>query len=212
MDRVLPPLWRWYARKPRRSRWGGVKVVAPPGVFHPGLFLSTRFLLRHLRELPLGGHTVLDLGTGSGMLAIFAAKRGALVTATDISSLAIAATQANALANRVQVEVVQSDLFARLPIQAFDYIVINPPYYPAHPRTEADHAWYCGEDFGYFRRLFQDLGHYCHSATQVRMVLSEDCKLGEIAGIAAAHGWQMEVTWQGVRWGERNYIFTVTNG
>jgi release factor glutamine methyltransferase len=69
----------------------GVPLVVFPEVFHPGLFLSTPLLLDALDQFQLktGSH-VLDLGTGTGVCAIFAAMKGAQVTAADISPIASA--------------------------------------------------------------------------------------------------------------------------
>lgn len=210
LDRIFPPLWHWYVRKPRTSRWRNVKVTVPPGVFHPGLFLSSRFLLQHLESHSLSNKTVLEIGSGSGIIAIAAAKRADKVTATDISSLAIAAIEANAKQNNVHMQVVKSDLFVDLPAFPYDFVVVNPPYYPVDPKTEAEHAWFCGAEFEYFQRLFQDLHRYTSPTCQVRMVLSEDCKLDHIQAIGRQCNWEMTVVAQRKRWGEWNYIFSVT--
>lgn len=209
IDRVVPPLWRWYARKTRHARHQDVRVAVPPGVFHPHLHLSTRFLLQFLDGQDLRGKQLLELGAGSGMIAVWAAKRGAVVTASDISSLAIAALHGNAAANGVTITVLKADLFTGMEGLAFDRIVINPPYYPRQPQTEAEHAWYCGADFEYFQRLFAGLGAHCRDGAQVLMVLSEDCALDRIAAIAEAHGWILKTAAQRKRWAEWNYIFSI---
>ncbi len=58
----LVPATRWYLRKPRGYTYNGVDIVVQPGVFHPGLFYSTKFLLEFLREQPLAGKSLLELG------------------------------------------------------------------------------------------------------------------------------------------------------
>jgi len=56
----------------------GVPLVVFPGVFHPSLFLSTSLLLDALDQLRLkADSSVLDLGSGIGICAIFAAMKGA---------------------------------------------------------------------------------------------------------------------------------------
>jgi predicted glycoside hydrolase/deacetylase ChbG (UPF0249 family)/SAM-dependent methyltransferase len=74
-----------------------------------------------------GGRTVLDVGTGSGILAIGLAKAGAEVVATDVSGLAVRAARANAARNSVQFECYRSDLLESV-IGRFDIIAFNPPY------------------------------------------------------------------------------------
>src|SRR5688572_14054248 len=77
--------------------------------------------------------TITDVGTGSGVLAVCAAKyiANSLVTAIDISASALSVARRNAQRHGVseRVEFVESDLFANVPAdKRFDYIVSNPPY------------------------------------------------------------------------------------
>ena len=75
------------------------------------------------------GYTgVLDLCTGSGCIAISIAKRtGAAVTASDVSTDALALAQENAELNEVSVTFIESDLFRQIEGK-FDLITCNPPY------------------------------------------------------------------------------------
>lgn len=82
---------------------------------------------------PLKAPTVLDLGTGSGCIAVSIAhqKKDARVTAVDVSPDALAVAQRNAAKNGVadRIEFLLGDLFAPLPESAaFDLVVSNPPY------------------------------------------------------------------------------------
>ena len=79
--------------------------------------------------------TVLDIGTGSGNLAVAIAKQhsGAKVTAVDRSDKALEVARRNAANNKVEDRITffQGDLFAPLPADAkFDFVVSNPPYIP----------------------------------------------------------------------------------
>ena len=77
----------------------------------------------------------LDLGCGSGFLALQMARDGAQVTATDISKRACQFTRFNALVNEAEVEVVQGSLFEPVENRTFDMIVSNPPFV-LDPRSE----------------------------------------------------------------------------
>jgi len=209
-SRILVPLAKWYLRKTRRSHFQNVDVLVPAGVFHPGLYLSTRFMLRHLGHFALAGKRLWEIGAGSGMVAIWCAKRGAKVTASDISGAAIEAIGANAERNGVALQVIHADLFEGMPAMTFDYIVINPPYYPGEPKTEAENAFYCGAEYQYFHRLFDGLAAVCHADTTVRMVLSEDCNLKRIQQIAAQSAWQMQEVDRMRKLGEWNFIYACT--
>ena len=127
-----------------------MRLVAPPGVFKP--ISDSRFLADVLREQTLAPNaTVLDLCTGSGILAITAALRGArAVTAVDVSRRAVLAVRLNARLNRVKVRAVRGDLFAAVGDERFDAIVSNPPYVPgeddAPPTRGPQRAWEAGRD------------------------------------------------------------------
>ncbi len=73
---------------------------------------------------------VLDLGTGSGAIAvsIAASKPAIRVVATDISSSALAVARQNAERHNVNIRFVESDWFTALPAEKFDLILSNPPY------------------------------------------------------------------------------------
>lgn len=206
-SRLLVPLAKWYLRKTRRSHFQDVDVLVPTGVFHPGLYLSTRFMLSYLGNFALPDKRLWEIGAGSGMVAIWCARRGAQVTASDISKSAVAAIQANAARNRVDMQVIHADLFEGMPAQTFDLIIINPPYYPGEPKSEAENAFYCGSEFQYFQRLYQGLGAFCHPGTAVRMVLSEDCNLARIQAIGNQWGWQMAEVDRKRKLGEWNFIY-----
>lgn len=73
---------------------------------------------------------VLDLGTGSGIIAVTVAQQRPLaqVTAVDVSAAALAVAQANGARHAPQVQFVLSDWFSALSPQRFDLILSNPPY------------------------------------------------------------------------------------
>ena len=74
----------------------------------------------------------LDLGTGSGLQGIVAAKSGCSVTFADIDEKAIACAKANAASNSVGGEFIISDLFDNIQGK-FNTIAFNPPYLPSAP-------------------------------------------------------------------------------
>jgi ribosomal protein L11 methyltransferase len=84
-----------------------IELVLDPGMaFGTGLHPTTQQCLEALSTLPLDGKSVLDVGTGSGILAIAAAKRGASpVVAVDTDDLAVDAARENAVRNGVAIPV-----------------------------------------------------------------------------------------------------------
>ncbi|MER6267957.1 HemK2/MTQ2 family protein methyltransferase [Streptomyces sp900105755] len=126
-----------------------LRCWAPRGVYTPQA--DTRLLRRALsRERITRDTDVLDLGTGSGMLAMEAARLGGRVTAVDISWRAVAVTWINALLNGQRLRVRHGDLTAALPGgRRFDLVIANPPYVPAPgdaPPRGLARAWDAGAD------------------------------------------------------------------
>jgi release factor glutamine methyltransferase len=82
-----------------------------------------------LERLPPSG-SVLDMGTGSGAIAVALAhtRRDAAVTALDVSPAALAVARGNAALNQVPVRLLESDWYAAVHQERFDLIVSNPPY------------------------------------------------------------------------------------
>jgi release factor glutamine methyltransferase len=88
------------------------------------------------------GETVLDVGTGCGILGILAAKKANAVVAVDVNPYAVRCAKGNAKLNNVQNKIyyVQGDLFTPLNESfKFDIVLFNAPYLPAE-ENEAD-SW-----------------------------------------------------------------------
>jgi ribosomal protein L11 methyltransferase len=114
---VADRLWLRPSWEPPRE--GTVDIVVDPGqAFGTGAHPTTRLCLGYLCELKPGGELV-DLGTGSGVLAIAASKLGwGPVRGYDHEPAAIEAAEANAAANHVDLRLERANLRERLPVLA----------------------------------------------------------------------------------------------
>ncbi|UQI46753.1 methyltransferase [Streptomyces sp. HU2014] len=120
-----------------------------PGVYAPQE--DTAALLEALaRERLPRGAAVLDVGTGSGVLAVEAARRRARVVAVDTSRRAVLTTRLNARLAGVRVRALRGELSAAGPEGPFDLVLANPPYVPApddaRHRRGPRRAWAGGPD------------------------------------------------------------------
>ncbi len=114
----------------RLSRLGGMDLDAPAPYWAYDWAGGT-VLARHITEYPeiVRGRRVLDLGTGSGIVAIAAAKSGAAeVIAADTDANAIAATELNASANAVSITALHADLLLKEP-PTVDVILVGDLFY-----------------------------------------------------------------------------------
>ena len=104
---------------------GAIELVLDPGMaFGTGLHPTTQQCLEALSAIRLEGKSVLDVGTGSGILAIAAAKRGAApVVAVDTDELAVEATTENTTRNGVAIPVARGSA-ADVPGR-FDVVIAN---------------------------------------------------------------------------------------
>src|SRR5215472_14863239 len=121
------PLLIKYLSKTRTYHYKDIHLQIPSSVFHPGFFFSTHLLLKQIKDLSLKNKMFLEPGAGSGLLSIYAAKQGAIVTATDINPLAVECIKKNAFQNHVDVDLNKSYLFHNIPPEKFDIILIKPP-------------------------------------------------------------------------------------
>jgi release factor glutamine methyltransferase len=206
---TMKPYLSWYLRKDRGYTFKGINLIVKAGVFHPGFFFSTKYLLNYLERINLRGH-ILELGAGSGLISIHLAKKGLSVTASDINPAAIEGLKANSQKNNVWLEVIKSNLFQHIPAQHFDFIIINPPYFYGDAKDTSELAWRAGKTYDYFTRLFASIGKYIDQSSKIIMVLSEDCDIERISEIALKNGFDMvlkdkkRIVW------ELNFIFEFT--
>ena len=123
--------------------------------------------------------TILDLGTGSGAIAVAIAKNcDAKVTAIDVSKVALSVAEQNAKKNDVRIEFLHSNLFQDLKRKRkFDIIVSNPPYIPSSEIEKLDKnvrecdplvALDGGEDgLDFYREIISKLGKRLNSGGYV---------------------------------------------
>jgi release factor glutamine methyltransferase len=143
-----------------------------------------------LKVIEVGdGDRLLDMGSGSGLVAVHAAKAGAKVTAADVNPNAVECTRRNAMRNGMEVKVVQSDLFEKVD-GLFDIIAFNPPYLAVEETTTAwiERSWSGGSEGTDVSAAFLDEA-WKHLAPNGRiyMILSSLSNLRTLLRTAKAH-------------------------
>jgi release factor glutamine methyltransferase len=170
--------------KTARTRAAGFRLTVRPTVFHPKYFLSSEILARFVGELDLRGKRVADVGTGSGVLALAAARAGAeFVVAVDVNREAARCAAENARANNLshRVNAVCGDLLSSIaPDARFDVILSNPPFFAGEPRDLADRAWHAGPKYRDIVPLFDQARERLGANGRMYVVLSSDADLDAI--------------------------------
>jgi HemK-related putative methylase len=114
-------------------------TVANPAILRTGAYFAEAVAAVDIRP----GSTVLDMGTGSGVCALVAARRARHVVAVDINPAAVRCARINALINRLEerIDCRQGDLFEPVVGERFDLVLFNPPFLLGEPGSPRDAAW-----------------------------------------------------------------------
>jgi methylase of polypeptide subunit release factors len=200
--RLLLARYRRFSPGKQGSRWVSVsreRLWVESTVFDPSIHFTSEFLARYLTSSHLStrsAQSLLDLGTGSGLLAIAAARAGATrVTAVDVNPAAVRSTIRNVQERNLasQVEVLQSDMFQAVQGRRFDLIVTNPPYYRGTPTGPAEQAYYAGPNLEWLERLAREAHSHLKPEGAILMVLGETAPIEAILALFNRHGWESRV-------------------
>lgn len=124
-------------------KFGSYDLVLYPKVFNPNYGEGSRIFLKN--EELLQGNNVLDIGTGSGALAILASKQSSKIIATDISDIACKCAGENfkKLKLTEKISCRNGNLFQCINDgEKFDLILFNPPFLLGKPRSIFEYSMY----------------------------------------------------------------------
>jgi methylase of polypeptide subunit release factors len=177
------------------ERIDGVPIVVLPEVFNPVLFRTGAFLARTVPPAAGGdgraarAPRALDLGTGSGIGAIFAARRGYDVIGVDVNPEAVRCARLNVLLNDLEgrVEIRSGDLFTPVAGEQFDLVLFNPPFYRGKPADPLDQAWRATD---VIERFAAGLGQALRPGGEALVVLSTDGEWRAMLAALEAQGFQ----------------------
>jgi len=151
-QRLLGKAMAWGYRLIGKHRYDNYRLewiydrpfMVTPSVFNPKVPRTGQFFACHLdSRLFSRDADVLDMGTGSGVCAVFAAAHARRVVAVDINPAAVRCARANTLLNNLdhKIDVRCGDLFEPVAGEQFDLILFNPPFVRGAPQDTRDGAW-----------------------------------------------------------------------
>jgi O-antigen/teichoic acid export membrane protein/methylase of polypeptide subunit release factors len=176
----------------------GMRLKVHATVFDPSLHFTSAYLAEYLSRdnVVRPGSQVLDLGTGSGIAALVAARSGAGgVVATDINPAAIGSVEENAQAHGSAsiITARQGDMFAPVGGEQFDLIISNPPYFRGTPNNIAEQAYMGGAALEWFHRFVAQAPKHLRPGGRVIMVLGDAADVDSILALFTAAGWHVRL-------------------
>lgn len=167
-------------RTPCLERVRGRYFLVTPEVLNPVVFRSGQYFAEVLADTGLPGPlperrepVALDMGTGCGICAVFAAELGYRVVGVDINPSAVRCAKINILLNHLEdkIEIREGDLFGPVSGQSFDLVLFNPPFYRGAPGSEFELAW---KNLDVFERFAGGLDNVLTRHGRALVLLSTD--------------------------------------
>ncbi len=189
-----------------RDNISGFTFTVRPTVFNPRDFISSEIFAAYIKTLDLTGKVILDMGSDSGIVSIFAASKGAVCTACEINPVAVRCIKENAELNKLssQITVFESDLFesikttpslltapavsgresgtygdAREGSEGFDIIFFNPPYYKGNPRYNFERAFKGGPNLEVIDQFLLTAKNFLTPNGIICFIVSSDMELDD---------------------------------
>jgi HemK-related putative methylase len=190
----------------------GMPLLIMPGVLNPRLMRTGKFFASQLTSalIPRDAE-VLDMGTGSGVCAIAAARHTGRIVAVDIDQTAVLCARLNVLLNQAdgKIDVLIGDLFSALAGRRFDVILFNPPFIRGVPRSDADRAW---RSVDVAERFAAGLSGHLHPEGYALVLLSTYGDAAAFIGEFRRHGFNLAVVSERSFVNEKMVILKLTRG
>ncbi|MBI2578777.1 MAG: methyltransferase [Candidatus Aenigmarchaeota archaeon] len=168
-----------------------ISLEIPEDVYEPRE--DSLLAAKHLEMKTLSGKKCLDMGCGSGLLAVLMAKKGGAVTAADINGEAVEITRKNAESNEVKLKAVVSDVFSAID-DKYDFIAFNPPYLPDGAGIKGKEQWSGGAGGrDMIGKFLSGLKNHLNENGKVMMVFSSLTGEKEVRELSESNGFSFRV-------------------
>lgn len=171
----------------------GLKIDIFPGVFSPAYFTDSEWFAETIPEI-VGQQRFLEIGTGTGIVALFAALHGADVSATDINPDAVENARFNFKKHGIDAKTYCGDMYEPLPPEEkFDFIFWNHPFNRGdNPHEET--LLKAGFDFQYgsLKKYIAEAHIYLHSSGRL-LLGTGSVVLSSVETCAAMYGYSIHI-------------------
>ena len=184
-------------------------IKVPETVYYP--MEDSLLLAKVIENEDLKKKKILEIGSGSGFLAILMEQQGAEVLASDINEEAVKAVKLNAKNNNIDLKVISSNLFEKVEGN-FDFIIFNPPYLP-EKTLHRDNQYYGGKTGReVIQKFIENSGKHLKKNGRIFIVFSSITGEKEIIEIFHSYGFISKVlARQKVPWEELIVVEAVKN-
>lgn len=203
-----------------RENISGFTFTVRPTVFNPKDFISSEIFAAYIKTLDLTGKNILDMGSGSGIVSIFAASKGANCVACDINPVAVRCITENALQNKLssQIKVYESDLFESLNVSdiipsppgrvrvGYDIIFFNPPYYKGNPQNNFERAFKGGPNLEVIDRFLPEAKNHLALEGKLCLLVSTDMDIDDLYSRLQNTGYTYKILQSNKKFFETFYI------
>jgi methylase of polypeptide subunit release factors len=188
----------------------GFAFIIKPTVFNPADFVSSEVFADFIKSLNLHGKNILDMGSGSGIISIVAASKGAVCTAIDINPEAVKCIADNARLNMLEknISAIESDLFEVLinsklkslnlsnsanSNYLYDFIFFNPPYYKGNPKNSFERGFKGGLNLEVINNFFIQAKEFITHNGKIFVLISSDADLNLIFSFIQNAGYKYSI-------------------
>jgi release factor glutamine methyltransferase len=169
-------------------QYNGIVIKTHPDVYKPS---KDTFLLADNLDITRRDE-ILEIGTGTGLIAVYSAQRSKRVVATDIDEEAIKCALQNVIANRTyNVELKNGNLFEPVQNEKYDLILFNT--YNADANDKKNQS----EDYSKSREIIDkfilELNDYLNEGGRFQIVQSSDCDIEKTISKLEESGFVVEI-------------------
>jgi methylase of polypeptide subunit release factors len=170
------------------------KLYIFPDVFSPAYFTDSNWFAKTVAKI-VGKHSLLEIGTGTGIVALFAALNGANVTVSDINPAAVKNAEYNFKYHQIKAKAYCGDMYKPIPSkEKFDFIFWNHPFSKGTNPNE-DILLKSGFDFQY-QGLEQYISEaHFHLNPKGRLLLGTGnfARLSEVKKLSAKYNYKLKL-------------------